>query len=59
MNGKLNRKIIIKGRIEVVTGLHIGGTDNILEIGGVKNSIIKIEKDGMHQPYVPGVLFER
>ncbi len=42
----------IEGIIEVVTGLHIGGSTAIIEIGGKDNPIIKhpITKE----PYIPG-----
>lgn len=42
----------IKGIIEVVTGLHIGGSTNTIEIGGKDNPVIKhpITKE----PYIPG-----
>ncbi|WP_196889312.1 type III-A CRISPR-associated RAMP protein Csm3 [Aureivirga sp. CE67] len=48
---KLIAKIIIKGNIEVVTGLHIGGSSATIEIGGVDNNIIKTA-NGI--PYIPG-----
>jgi CRISPR-associated protein Csm3 len=42
----------IEGIIEVITGLHIGGSTAIIEIGGKDNPIIKhpITKE----PYIPG-----
>lgn len=42
----------IEGIIEVVTGLHIGGSTNTIEIGGKDNPVIKhpITKE----PYIPG-----
>ena len=42
----------IKGIVEVVTGLHIGGSTTIIEIGGKDNPVIKhpITKE----PYIPG-----
>jgi len=42
----------IEGIIEVVTGLHVGGSTSIIEIGGKDNPIIKhpITKE----PYIPG-----
>ncbi|MBI5185786.1 MAG: type III-A CRISPR-associated RAMP protein Csm3 [Nitrospinae bacterium] len=42
----------INGIIEVVTGLHIGGSTTIIEIGGKDNPVIKnpITKE----PYIPG-----
>lgn len=42
----------IEGIIEVVTGIHIGGSTTIIEIGGKDNPVIKhpITKE----PYIPG-----
>jgi CRISPR-associated protein Csm3 len=47
---KLIRKIIIEGKIKLLTGLHIGGSDQEIKIGGIDNSVIKT-KD---RPYIPG-----
>jgi len=44
-------KIIIEGNIKTITGLHIGGTKSVLEIGGVDNNIIKTSNG---KPYIPG-----
>jgi len=44
-------KLIIKGKIVLKTGLHIGGTSTDLNIGGVDNSVIKTA-NGV--PYIPG-----
>lgn len=43
---------IIEGIIEVITGLHIGGSTTIIEIGGKDNPVIKhpITKE----PFIPG-----
>lgn len=48
---KLLGKIIIKGEIKVVTGLHIGGSKTSLDIGGVDNNVIKTINN---IPYIPG-----
>jgi len=48
---KLIYKIEITAKIKVVTGLHIGGSDSVLDIGGIDNSIIKTKGD---KPYIPG-----
>jgi CRISPR-associated protein Csm3 len=42
----------IEGTIEVITGLHIGGSTTMIEIGGKDNPVIKnpINKE----PYIPG-----
>lgn len=49
---KLKGLIPIKGIITVKTGLHIGGTSNTIEIGGMDNPIIinPVTKE----PYIPG-----
>jgi len=46
-------KIInIKGKIELLSGLHIGGGDDTMKIGGIDNGVIKdINTD---KPYIPG-----
>ena len=50
---KLIKKIKINATIEVMTGLHIGGSSENVEIGGIDNPVIKIgTKD--NQPYIPG-----
>lgn len=44
--------IILRGKIEVLTGLHIGGSKEKLEIGGVDSPVIR---DPYTQyPYIPG-----
>lgn len=48
---KLIKKIKIEYTIEVLTGLHIGGSSENVEIGGIDNPVIKL-LDG--QPYIPG-----
>ena len=42
----------LKGRICIETGLHIGAGNDIIEIGGMDNPIIKNPKTKM--PYIPG-----
>lgn len=42
----------ITGSIEVLTGLHIGGSAETMEIGGVDNPIIKNKTN--QEPYIPG-----
>jgi CRISPR-associated protein Csm3 len=41
----------IDGKIEVLTGLHIGGGDDVMKIGGIDNPVIKNTKG---KPYIPG-----
>jgi CRISPR-associated protein Csm3 len=46
-------KIIkLTGTLEVLTGLHIGGGDDTMKIGGIDNQVIKDPNTG--HPYVPG-----
>ncbi|MBK8972714.1 MAG: type III-A CRISPR-associated RAMP protein Csm3 [Hahellaceae bacterium] len=49
---KLNRIIKIKGKIEVLSGLHIGGSEGEMRIGGIDNTVVKHPYTG--QPYIPG-----
>jgi len=46
-------KIIkLTGKIELLSGLHIGGGDDTMKIGGINNGVIKdINTD---KPYIPG-----
>lgn len=49
---KMLGRIIVQCDIEVITGLHIGGTGGNLEIGGIDNPIIR---DPLTmEPYIPG-----
>ncbi|MDR2789832.1 MAG: type III-A CRISPR-associated RAMP protein Csm3 [Campylobacteraceae bacterium] len=43
--------VSIKGVVEVLTGLHIGGSDDIMKIGGIDNPVIKTSNG---KPYIPG-----
>ena len=45
-------KLLIKGNIEVQTGLHIGGTDGYSAIGAVDSPVIKDSVSGI--PMIPG-----
>lgn len=50
---QLVKKIRIETTVELLTGLHIGGSKENVEIGGIDNPVIKLaSKDG--QPYIPG-----
>ncbi|MDD2636811.1 MAG: type III-A CRISPR-associated RAMP protein Csm3, partial [Bacteroidales bacterium] len=50
---KLIKKIRITTNVELITGLHIGGSKDNVEIGGIDNPVIKLStKNG--QPYIPG-----
>ncbi len=48
---KLIGRKVITGKIKLVSGLHIGGNKDTLEIGGMDNPVIK---DNYGWPYIPG-----
>lgn len=52
MSYQLNKKVIIKGKVVLLTGLHIGGTNASMGIGGVDKSVIRNPID--NKPIVPG-----
>lgn len=43
---------VVKGEIKVLTGLHIGGSKDTIEIGGNDNPIIR--EPISNEPYIPG-----
>jgi len=47
----LKGKLFISGKIELKTGLHIGGSSTSLNIGGIDSNVIKTS-NGV--PYIPG-----
>jgi len=49
---QLLKKIFIKGEIEALTGLLIGGTNSAMQIGGTDKMVIR--NPITNQPYVPG-----
>jgi len=49
---KLEKKIIVSGKIRILTGLHIGGSSIGLEIGGADKVVIRNPVD--RRPYIPG-----
>ncbi len=49
---KINTIKQIKGKICVQTGLHIGGSTETMEIGGVDNPILR--NGSNNEPYIPG-----
>lgn len=60
---KLEKKINIVGKLTLLTGLHIGGSSDNVEIGGIDNIVIRTARrvgDGNggykldNQPYIPG-----
>ncbi|WP_104748278.1 type III-A CRISPR-associated RAMP protein Csm3 [Helicobacter cetorum] len=46
--------ITLTGKIEVITGLHIGGGDDVMKIGGIDNPVIKVKRNDKKEPYIPG-----
>ena len=48
----LKANLILKGKIECVTGLHIGGSKEKLEIGGLDSPVIR--DPNTRYPYIPG-----
>ena len=50
---RLIEKIKIEATIKLLTGLHIGGNTDNVEIGGIDNPVIKLANKG-GQPYIPG-----
>ncbi len=49
---KLQKNIIINMTMELITGLHIGGNKEDIQIGGIDDPIIKDPYTGI--PYIPG-----
>jgi len=52
MAKKFLANVVIKGKMEVKTGLHIGGSKEKLEIGGVDSPVIRDPHTRL--PYIPG-----
>ena len=55
---KLTKKIYIEGTLTLLTGLHIGGSSDNVEIGGIDNIVIRtarrVGSKIDNQPYIPG-----
>jgi len=51
---KLQHKLHITGTLTVETGLHIGGSEVELDIGGIDSEVIKIKQGEDRIPYIPG-----
>ena len=51
---RLEKLRTIKGKIMIITGLHIGASNENIEIGGLDNPIIKDPLPGSNAPYIPG-----
>ncbi len=52
MERKLLGKVIIKGSLECLTGLHIGASRENMEIGGIDSPVVK--DPITREPYIPG-----
>lgn len=52
IRGKLLKKILIKGTIKALTGLHIGGSNPGISIGGADAVVVRNPLN--NQPYIPG-----
>lgn len=50
---QLVKKIKIETIAELLTGLHVGGSKDNVEIGGIDTPVIKLASKG-GQPYIPG-----
>lgn len=50
---QLEKKIKLQSKITVITGLHIGGNSDNVEIGGIDNPVIKLAFSD-NKPYIPG-----
>ncbi len=50
----LKNKTVIKGKLKVLTGLHIGSGREGFQIGGVDNQLVKIRRGEKEEPYIPG-----
>ncbi len=49
---KLEKIVTISGNIRLLSGLHIGGGDAVMKIGGIDREVIKHPVTG--KPYIPG-----
>ena len=58
MGKKFVKNLVMRGKIKLITGLHIGGLKETVEIGGMDNPVITTYKmhDGrlIEIPYIPG-----
>ena len=50
---KLLHKIHITGKLQVMTGLHIGGSEVELDIGGIDSEVVKVKIGNDKVPYIP------
>jgi len=49
---KLIKKIIITGKIRLLTGLHIGAANSQMDIGGIDSAVVRNPIN--NEPYIPG-----
>ncbi len=49
---KINKKIVITGKIKLLSGMHIGGSNSSMNIGGPDKFVIRNPID--NKPYIPG-----
>lgn len=49
---KLNKKLVYEGTISLKTGLHIGGTNETMSIGGLDKFVVRNPIN--NKPYIPG-----
>jgi len=52
METKLMKKIVYTGKITLLTGLHIGGSNTAMNIGGPDNFVVRNPISNL--PYIPG-----
>lgn len=52
MANKLHKKLEITGKLVLKTGLHIGGTNSSMSIGGIDTAVIR--NPLTNQPFIPG-----
>lgn len=50
---KIVKKIKVSMTVKCLTGLHVGGSKDSVEIGGIDTPVIKVATKGS-QPYIPG-----
>lgn len=52
MENRLKKKIEFQGKLVLKTGLHIGGTNSSMQIGGIDKSVIR--NPISNRPFIPG-----
>lgn len=52
MKNQLKQKLEVTGKIVLKTGLHIGGTNTSMDIGGIDTNVIRNPVN--NQPFIPG-----